>query len=62
MKKNLRKKLSLSRETVRALQTNGLGVIAGGATQTCSDDCRLESYCVCTDYTCDPIGQPAYCT
>ncbi len=55
MRKNLGKKLSLSRETIRALQTNDLAVIAGGATQTCSNDCKLESYCVCTDITCDDV-------
>jgi hypothetical protein len=44
MRKHLKKKLTLSRETLRSLQGDQLGKVAGGA-------CTMEDLttCVCTD-------------
>jgi hypothetical protein len=54
MKKNLRK-LSLSRETLRTLESPALERIAGGAkppaqTTTCTSDCTSSPILAC-DYT-----------
>jgi hypothetical protein len=55
MNKRLGKKLKLNRETLRALQSKDVSrVVAGNDddTITCSNHCKIESYCFCTDQTC----------
>lgn len=60
MKKKL-KKLTLGRETLKALTQPALSGAAGGGmyprggdinTNTCSLYCRMESACACSDDTC----------
>ena len=59
MKKRAIRKLRLQRETLHNLQS-GLSAVAGGGTETCSDDCKEISYCMCPaptwDVTCSCAG------
>lgn len=58
MRKNLRMKLSLHRETLRALETAALQVAQGGATaQTCGNPCSNICTNICTEITYSPACQ-----
>lgn len=70
MKKTLKRKLTLHRETLRNLELQGLRNAAGGGTQrTCGDTCNAScitelctfysecpSECITCDFTCPPCG------
>ncbi len=49
MRKQIRKKLSLNKETLRSLSARNLRAAAGGITALCSNTCEptLQSDCYC---------------
>lgn len=56
MKKRIgKKRLSLSRETIRHLVPNELQQVAGGYTQACEETCGMVTACDCTTGDTDPF-------
>jgi len=60
MKKNLKTRLTLNRETLRSLASDEMSAAQGGAPTTLITGCPVRTY-TCISYTCPTECGQAYC-